>query len=30
MQHFGHAGRDFSLQAIAILLAEPKWFLEDY
>ena len=30
MQRFGRAGRDFSLQAIAILLAEPKWFLEDH
>jgi len=30
IQHFGHAGRDFLLQAVAILLAEPKWFLEDH
>src|SRR5712691_11656732 len=30
MQRFGRAGRDFSLQAVAILLAEPKWFLEDH
>jgi superfamily II DNA helicase RecQ len=30
MQRFGRAGRDFSLQAVVILLAEPKWFLEDY
>ena len=30
MQHFGHAGQEFSLQAVAILLAEPKWFLEDH
>jgi len=30
IQRFGHAGRDFSLQAVAILLAEPKWFLEDH
>ena len=30
MQRFGHAGRDFLLQAVAILLAEPKWFLEDH
>jgi len=30
MQRFGHAGRDFSLQAVAILLTEPKWFLEDH
>ena len=30
MQRFGRAGRDFSLQAVAILLAEPRWFLEDH
>ena len=30
MQRFGRAGRDFSLQAVGILLAEPKWFLEDH
>lgn len=30
IQHFGHAGRDFLLQAIAILLAELQWFLEDH
>jgi len=30
MQRFGRAGRDFSLQAIGILLAEPRWFLEDH
>ena len=30
MQRFGRAGRDFSLQAVAILLAEPTWFLEDH
>ena len=30
MQHFRCAGQDFSLQAVAVLLAEPKWFLEDH
>jgi len=30
MQRFGRAGQDFSLQAVAILIAEPKWFLEDH
>ena len=30
MQCFGHAGQEFSLQAVAILLAELKWFLEDH
>jgi superfamily II DNA/RNA helicase len=30
MQQFGCAAQDFSLQAVAILVAEPKWFLEDH
>ena len=30
MQRFGRAARDFSLQAVAILIAEPRWFLEDH
>ncbi|GLB35135.1 putative helicase superfamily c-terminal domain [Lyophyllum shimeji] len=30
MQRFGRAARDFSLQGVAILIAEPKWFLDEY
>jgi superfamily II DNA helicase RecQ len=29
VQWFGCAARDLSLQAVAILIAEPKWFLEE-
>ena len=30
MQHFGCVGQDFLLQAVGILLAELRWFLEDH
>src|SRR5579863_9174808 len=30
VQRFGHAARDFSLQAVKILIAQPKRFLEDH
>jgi hypothetical protein len=29
IQCFGCAAQDFSLQAVAILIAEPRWFLEE-
>jgi hypothetical protein len=30
VQQFGHATRNFSLQAVAILIAEPKWFYNEH
>jgi len=30
VQRFGRAARDFSLQAVVILIAELKWFLEEH
>ncbi|KAF8971523.1 P-loop containing nucleoside triphosphate hydrolase protein, partial [Flammula alnicola] len=30
MQRFGRGGRNFSLEATAILIAEPKWFYDEH
>ncbi|KAG6895068.1 hypothetical protein C0992_003267 [Termitomyces sp. T32_za158] len=30
MQRFGRAGRNYQIEALAILIAEPKWFVEEY
>ena len=30
IQRFGRAARNFALQAVAILIAEPKWFYDEH